>query len=167
MAEAERRPGWGSAAKILANNYPHPAHRSLRARCATLPARGRVGMNRIPADRDYGKTPIRNPAMCSLRHFAQLLSATPSSLRAGLLGFGLAFAATDPSLAGGTGVDCVLGSKESPLRVIATCSAMIENPATSRADRAAALVVQADARARTSAGVNQALADVDRAIELD
>ena len=124
-------------------------------------------MNRIPADRDYGKTPIRNPAMCSLRHFAQLLSATPSSLRAGLLGFGLAFAATDPSLAGGTGVDCVLGSKESPLRVIATCSAMIENPATSRTDRAAALVVQADARARTSGGVAQALADVDRAIELD
>ncbi len=34
--------------------------------------------------------------MSALRHFARLFSATPSSLRAGLLGFGLAFAATDP-----------------------------------------------------------------------
>jgi hypothetical protein len=52
----------------------------------------------------------------ALRHFARLFSNTPSSLRAGLLGFGLAFAATDPSLAGGNDVDCVLGSKESPLQ---------------------------------------------------
>jgi hypothetical protein len=37
--------------------------------------------------------------MSALRHFAQLFSVTPSSLRAGLLGFGLAFAATDPSVA--------------------------------------------------------------------
>jgi hypothetical protein len=37
--------------------------------------------------------------MSTLRHFARLFSKTPSALRAGLLGFGLAFAATDPGVA--------------------------------------------------------------------
>ena len=37
--------------------------------------------------------------MSALQHFAQLFSTTPSALRAGLLGFGLAFAAADPSVA--------------------------------------------------------------------
>ena len=37
--------------------------------------------------------------MSTLRHFAQLFSASPSALRAVLLGFSLAFAATDPSVA--------------------------------------------------------------------
>ena len=37
--------------------------------------------------------------MSALRHVALVFSATPSSLRAGLLGFGLAFAATDPGVA--------------------------------------------------------------------
>ena len=143
------------------------------------------------------------------------------SLRAGLLGFGLAFAFTDPSLAGGSNVDCVLGSKEPPFRLVAACSAIIDNPATSRLvptfrsscsmaantftnfgkswalanynssaafdlkslgrtggkqcrdfrsaalDRAAALVVQADAHAHISGGMTKALSEVDRAIELD
>jgi tetratricopeptide (TPR) repeat protein len=105
--------------------------------------------------------------MSRLSHIARFFSKTPSALRAGLLGFGLAFAATDPSLAGGSSVDCMLGSKEQPLRVIAACSAIINNPATSRSDRAAALVVQADAHARTSGGMTQALAELDRAIALD
>jgi tetratricopeptide (TPR) repeat protein len=105
--------------------------------------------------------------MSALRHFARLFSSTPSALRAGLLGFGLAFAVTDPSLAGGTDVNCVLGSKESPFKVVAACSAVINNPATSRTDRAAALVVQADAHAHISGGLTQALTEIDRAIELD
>ena len=105
--------------------------------------------------------------MSRLSRFAQFFSTTPSSLRAALLGFGLAFAAVDPSLAGGTSVDCVLGSKQQPNRAIAVCSAIIDNPAASRTDRAAALLVQADAHARTSDGMTQALAEVDRAIELD
>ena len=37
--------------------------------------------------------------MFALSHFARLFSTTPSALRAGLLGFGLAFAAADPSVA--------------------------------------------------------------------
>jgi hypothetical protein len=37
--------------------------------------------------------------MSGLSHFARLFSATPSALRAGLLGVGIAFAATDPSVA--------------------------------------------------------------------
>jgi tetratricopeptide (TPR) repeat protein len=102
-----------------------------------------------------------------MRHLARLFSDAPSSLRAVLLGFGLAFAATDPSLAGGSVVECVHGSKASPDRLIAACSAIIDNSATSRTDRAAALLVQADARARTSGGMTEALADVDRAIALD
>ena len=105
--------------------------------------------------------------MPALRHFARLFSNTPSSLRAGLLGFGLAFAATDPGLAGGANVDCVLGSKESPFKLVAACSAIINDAATARTDRAAALVVQAEAHAHISGGMTQALAEVDRAIELD
>ena len=105
--------------------------------------------------------------MSGLSHFARLFSATPSALRAGLLGFGLAFAFTDPGVAGGTNVDCVLGAKESPLKIVAACSAIIDNPATSRTDRAAALVVQADAHAHISGSLTQALSEADRAIELD
>jgi tetratricopeptide (TPR) repeat protein len=105
--------------------------------------------------------------MSTLRHFARLFSTTPSSLRAGLLGFGLAFAATDPSLAGGANVDCALGGKDSPFKVVAACSAIINNPTTSRTERSAALVVQADAHAHISGGMTQALAEIDRAIELD
>jgi tetratricopeptide (TPR) repeat protein len=105
--------------------------------------------------------------MSRLSHLAKVFSRTPSSVRAGLLGFGLAFAFIDPSLAAGAGIDCVLGSKEQPARVIAACSAIIDDPAASRTGRAAALVAQAEAHARTSGGLVQALAELDRAIALD
>src|SRR5260221_14606648 len=95
-----------------------------------------------------------------------LLSARPF-LRAGLLGFGLALAAAGPASAGGRVVDCALGSKESPERLIAACSTIVDNTAASRAERSAALVVRADAQARTSGGLTDALADLDRAIALD
>ncbi len=69
--------------------------------------------------------------------------------------------------AGGTVVDCMLGGEAAPLELITACGLIIDNAALSRADRAAALVVQADARAKTSEGMSQALADLDRAIGLD
>ena len=56
-------------------------------------------MNLIRTDGDYGRTRFGTPSMSGLSHFAQLFSASPSALRAVLLGFGLAFAATDPSVA--------------------------------------------------------------------
>jgi len=89
------------------------------------------------------------------------------SLRAGLLGFSLVLAAVGSAAAGGASVDCVRGSQAPPDELIAACSAVIDNTATSRADRVAALLVQADARSGTSSGMSQALADLDRAIALD
>ena len=58
-------------------------------------------------------------------------------------------------------------AEAAPLELITACGLIIDNTALSRADRAAALVVRADARARTSDGMSKALADLDRAIALD
>ena len=46
-----------------------------------------------------GKPGCGIPVMSRLSRFAHIFSRTPSALRAGLLGFGLAFAAADPNLA--------------------------------------------------------------------
>jgi tetratricopeptide (TPR) repeat protein len=114
------------------------------------------------------KTPRQEPrAMFGLLIPAPLPSSRRFSLRAGLLGFGLALAAAGPAAAGGTPVDCALASKASPFDVIAVCTPIIDNTDASRTDRVAALVARADARSRTSGGMTQALADLDRAIALD
>jgi len=72
--------------------------------------------------------------MSALRHFARVFSSTPSALRAGLLGFGLAFAASDPSVA-------VVGNSAAPMaragEHVGMSGVMI--PATTRHDRALAL----------------------------
>jgi tetratricopeptide (TPR) repeat protein len=81
-----------------------------------------------------------------------------------VLGLGLA---ARPAVAAGAGVDCLSGGKASPAELMAACSAIVDDASTSRADLAAALVARADARARTSGGLSQALADLDRAIGLD
>jgi tetratricopeptide (TPR) repeat protein len=80
---------------------------------------------------------------------------------------GLVLAVTGSAAAGDADVQCVLGGKASPGDLIAACSRIINNDTASRQDRATALVAQADARAQTSSGMSQALADLDRAIALD
>ena len=87
--------------------------------------------------------------------------------RAGVFGVGLAVALTGSAAAGEAGVQCVLGSQASPSDLNAACGLIIDNPAASRPDRAGTLVARADARARTSGGISEALADLDRAIALD
>ena len=90
----------------------------------------------------------------------QMLSTSRRSLLAGWLGLGRAvgFAlAAGPAAAGGTVVDCKPGAEAAPLELITACGLIIDNTVLSRADRAAALVVRADARARTSGGMSQAL----------
>ena len=47
--------------------------------------------------------------------------------------------------AAGSFVDCALGSKAAPERLIAVCSTIVDNTAASRAERSATLVVRADA----------------------
>jgi len=104
----------------------------------------------------YGKSqPVRLP------------STSCFSLLSGLFGLGLLLTAAGPAAAGGTPVDCVPGSKAPPERLIAACTTIIDNNAASRTDRSAALVGRADAHARTSGGMTDAFADLDRAIALD
>ncbi|HEX9211222.1 MAG TPA: hypothetical protein VF901_11995, partial [Bradyrhizobium sp.] len=64
-------------------------------------------------------------------------------------------------------VDCVMGSKATPAELIPACSTIIDQATNSTSDRAAALLVRADANARTSGGLTAALRDIDRAIALD
>jgi tetratricopeptide (TPR) repeat protein len=89
------------------------------------------------------------------------------SLRSLALGLGLALAASGSAAAAGGTVDCVSGSQASPDELIAACSHVIDDSATSRADRVAALLARSEAHARTSDGVSQALTDLDRVIALD
>jgi tetratricopeptide (TPR) repeat protein len=100
----------------------------------------------------------------------QMSSTSRGLPRARWLGLGLAvgFAlAAGPAAAGDTVVDCKPGAEAAPLELITACGLIIDNTVLSRADRTAALVVRADARARTSGGMSQALADLDRAIAFD
>jgi tetratricopeptide (TPR) repeat protein len=89
------------------------------------------------------------------------------SLRTGLLGLGLALGVSGSALAAGQDVDCARGSQASPDRLIAACSFVIDDAATSRAERVAALLVRAETRAMTPDGTDKALSDLDRAIALD
>jgi tetratricopeptide (TPR) repeat protein len=125
-------------------------------------------MNQFEGGGDNEKIVVSEPpAMSGTPHVPHRSSSCPYSLRALLVGFGFALAAASPAPAGGTLVDCALGGKASPYELIAACGRTIDDTATSRADRAAALVVQADAYSRTSGGLNEALAALDRAIALD
>ncbi len=89
-----------------------------------------------------------------------------SSYRALWLAAGLVVAlGAVPAFAADT--ECALGSKAAPSELISACTAAIEQAANSPRDQSAALVTRADAHARTSGGLTQALKDLDRAIALD
>jgi tetratricopeptide (TPR) repeat protein len=104
--------------------------------------------------------------MCGQDRPAQLTVFARSSLLGVGLALGLAIV-TSPAAAGGAVIDCVLGSKGPIPQLIAACTTIIDQTANAAADRAAALVVRADANGRASGGVSQALRDLDRAIALD
>ncbi|NPU13874.1 tetratricopeptide repeat protein [Bradyrhizobium sp. 83002] len=88
-----------------------------------------------------------------------------SSYRALRLAAGIVFGfGAMPALAADT--DCALGSKAPPSELISVCTAAIAQAANSK-DQSIALVARADAHARTSGGLTQALKDLDRAIALD
>jgi hypothetical protein len=99
--------------------------------------------------------------MCGTRSSAQT-SKIP--LRAFFLGAAMSLVLAGPASAA---VDCVAGSKSAPAELMSACSAIIDQATNSTSDRAAALLVRADANARTSGGLTQALRDIDRAIALD
>ncbi len=101
------------------------------------------------------------PMHAFIRSISSRSSYLALGLAAGLvLGLGAqpAFAA-DP--------ECALGSKAPPSELIAACSTAIEQASGSPKDQSIALVARADARARISSGLTQALKDLDRAIALD
>ncbi|PSO33859.1 tetratricopeptide repeat protein [Bradyrhizobium sp. MOS002] len=102
--------------------------------------------------------------MCGTHPSAQMFSLAKISLGSFLLGAAMSVVLVAPALAG---VDCVMGSKAAPAELIPACSAIIDQTPNPSSDRAAALLVRADANARTSGGLTQALRDIDRAIALD
>ncbi|MHC2366062.1 tetratricopeptide (TPR) repeat protein [Bradyrhizobium diazoefficiens] len=99
--------------------------------------------------------------MCGTRSSAQ---TSKTSLCALLLSAAMSLVLAAPASAA---ADCIAGSKAAPAELITSCSAIIDQAANSSSDRAAALLVRADANARTSGGLTQALRDIDRAIALD
>ncbi|MCP3370473.1 tetratricopeptide repeat protein [Bradyrhizobium cajani] len=101
--------------------------------------------------------------MCGTSRPAQHSSVARSTLLGATLTAGLALAA-GPAAAG---VACVLDSKAPRSELIAACNVIIDQTGNPRRDRSAALVVRANANARTEGGLNQALKDLDRAIALD
>ncbi|GAH98365.1 unnamed protein product, partial [marine sediment metagenome] len=98
--------------------------------------------------------------MCGVRSSAQI---SKISLRTFLLGAALGLVLAAPASA----ADCVMGSKAAPVEILSACSAIIDQSSNPNSDRVAALLVRADANARTSGGLTQALRDIDRAIALD
>ncbi|MGY3106321.1 tetratricopeptide (TPR) repeat protein [Bradyrhizobium sp. LM6.9] len=102
--------------------------------------------------------------MCGTHLSAQMFSFAKISLRSFLLSAAMSVVLVAPAL---SGVDCVMGSKAAPAELIPACSAIIDQASNPSSDRAAALLVRADANARTSGGVTQALRDIDRAIALE
>lgn len=97
--------------------------------------------------------------MCGTHSSAQI---SKTSLRAFLLGAAMSLVLVVPASAA---ADCVMGSKAAPAEIITACSAVIDQASNPNSERVAALLVQADANARTS--LTQALRDIDRAIALD
>lgn len=102
--------------------------------------------------------------MCGTHPSAQMLSFAKISFRSLLLSAAMSVVLVAPASAG---VDCVIGSKAAPAELIPACSAIIDQASNPSLDRAAALLVRADANARTSGALTQALRDIDRAIALD
>ncbi len=102
--------------------------------------------------------------MCGTRSSAQTSPFANIPFRAVLLGAAISLVLVAPASAG---VDCVMGSKAAPAELIPACGAIIDQASNPSSDRAAALLVRADANARTSGGLTQALRDIDRAIALD
>ncbi|MHB0771429.1 tetratricopeptide repeat protein [Bradyrhizobium sp. 5.13L] len=102
--------------------------------------------------------------MCGTRAPAQALSPAKFPLRAFFLGAAMGLVLASPASAS---AQCVLGSKAAPAELIPACSAIIDETANPASDRSAALVVRAEANARTLGGQSQALRDLDRAIALD
>ena len=86
------------------------------------------------------------------------------SLSAFLLGAAMSLVLAAPASAA---ADCMMGSKAAPAEIISACSAIVDQTSNPGSDRVAALLVRADANARTSGGLTQALRDIDRAIALD
>ncbi|UWU93326.1 tetratricopeptide repeat protein [Bradyrhizobium sp. CB1015] len=101
--------------------------------------------------------------MCGTQASAQALSPAKISLRALFLGAAMSFVLAAPAAAS---TACVLGSKAGPAELIPACSAIIDQTANPAVERSAALVVRAEANARTLGGQSQALRDLDRAIAL-
>ena len=101
--------------------------------------------------------------MCGMHPSAQTSLFTKTSLCALLLGTAMSLALVPASAA----AECVAGSKAALAELIPACTAIIDQAANPASDRAAALLVRADAHARTSGGLTHALRDTDRAIALD
>ena len=99
--------------------------------------------------------------MCGTRSSAQLFPIANGRLRTFLLGAAISCAFVAPAAAA---TDCVMGSKAAPADILSACSTIIDQASNSNADRVAALLVRADANARSSGGLTQALRDIDRAI---
>ena len=62
------------------------------------------------------------------------------SLRAGLFGLGLVLATAGSVSAGGRVIDCALGSKESPEKMIAACSSIVDNSAAKKIEKRSPVV---------------------------
>ncbi|AMA55602.1 tetratricopeptide repeat protein [Bradyrhizobium sp. CCGE-LA001] len=102
--------------------------------------------------------------MCGTHSSAQMPAFAKISLRAFFLGAAMSLALIGPAFAD---ADCVLNSKAAPADLISACSAIIDQTANSASERSLALVARAEANARISGGLSQALRDLDRAIALD
>lgn len=102
--------------------------------------------------------------MCGTRPSAQMFSFAKLALRASLLSVAMSLVLAAPASAA---ADCVMGNKAAPAEIMSACSAIIDQTSNPDSDRVAALLVRADANARTSGGLTQALRDIDRAIALD
>ncbi|MCJ9735712.1 hypothetical protein MOV75_36815, partial [Bradyrhizobium sp. PRIMUS42] len=102
--------------------------------------------------------------MCGTHPSAQTSSFAKSSLRIFLFSAAMSFVLAAPASAA---TDCVMGSEAAPVELIPACSTIIDQAANPASDRASALLVRADANARSSGGLTQALRDIDRAIALD
>ena len=92
--------------------------------------------------------------MCGTHPSAQTFPFAKFSLRTFLVSAAMSLVLAGPASAA---VDCVAGSKAAPAELIASCAAVIDQASNPAPDRAAALLVRADANARTSGGLTQAL----------
>lgn len=107
--------------------------------------------------------------MSAIVEFRQILSM-PLADRVARLWAGVALGlvlVSQPVSAGDGSEECRLDNKAKPAALGAVCTAVIDRSSTSETDRSAALVARADARARISGGLTEALKDLDRAIALD